>query len=458
MNKLILTFCAAALALPMVASGQSDSSQSADTLDQLLQEVERAAREEARINEQRLQRFIRERNNQQQLLEEARAELRAEEQRSDRLRNAYDENERQLNELDITLQERLGNLGELFGVVRQVAGDLQSRIEDSIVSAQIPGRSQFLADLAQRSELPKLEELRRLWYEMVRQIAESGKIVEFNTDIINADGQVEENRSVARLGVFNAVSNGKFLTWAGDEQMLVELPQQPAGRYQSMAEEFQSAEPGSQVEMAVDFTRGVILAQVVRSPDLRERLRQGGPVGWSIVILGILGLLFALWKAISLFLRGNGIKRQLRKEDPDEGNALGRVVQVYHENPDADIETLELKLDEAILRETAPLESGLAILKVLYVVAPLIGLLGTVVGMIETFQQITLYGTGDPSMMASGISMALITTVLGLVVAIPLTIIHSLLQSRARSLIQILEEQAAGIVARAAEHRHGRAD
>lgn len=454
MNKLILTFCVAVLALPMVASGQSDSSQS---LDQLLQEVERAAREEARINEQRLQRFIRERNNQRQLLQEARQELRAQEQRSDRLRNEYDENERELNELDITLQERLGNLGELFGVVRQVAGDLRSKVEDSIVSAQIPDRGEFLGDLAQRSELPRLEELRRLWYEMVREIAESGKVVEFGTDVINADGQVEENRSVARVGVFNAVSNGKFLTWADDEQMLVELPQQPAGRYQSMAAEFQQAQPGDRVDMAVDFTRGVILAQVVRSPDLRERIRQGGPVGAVIIVLGILGLLFALWKALSLFLRGNGIKRQLKKEDPDEGNALGRVIKVYHDNPDADIETLELKLDEAILRETAPLETGLSLLKVLYVVAPLIGLLGTVVGMIETFQQITLYGTGDPSMMAGGISMALITTVLGLVVAIPLTIIHSLLQSRSRSLIQILEEQAAGIVARAAEHRHGRA-
>ena len=454
MNKLILTFCAAALALPMAASGQSDSSQ---TLDQLLQEVERAAREQSRINEQRLQRFIRERNNQRQLLQEARAELRAQEQRSDRLRNAYDENERQLNELDITLQERLGNLGELFGVVRQVAGDLRSKIEDSIVSAQIPGRGEFLGDLAQRSELPKLEELRRLWYEMVREIAESGKVVEFTTDIVDADGQVEENRSVARLGVFNAVSNGKFLTWDDDAQTLVELPQQPAGRYQDMAAEFQSAQAGQNVDMAVDFTRGVILAQVVRSPDLRERLRQGGPVGYVIVALGILGLLFALWKAISLFLRGNGIKRQLKRDEPDEGNALGRVLKVYHENPDADIETLELKLDEAILRETAPLETGLALLKVLYVVAPLIGLLGTVVGMIETFQQITLYGTGDPSMMAGGISMALITTVLGLVVAIPLTIIHSLLQSRSRSLIQILEEQAAGMVARAAEQSHGRA-
>jgi biopolymer transport protein ExbB len=168
-------------------------------------------------------------------------------------------------------------------------------------------------------------------------------------------------------------------------------------------------------------------------------------------------LLFSLWRGIVLTIKGNAIKRQLKRDEADEGNALGRVLKVYQDDPDQDVETLELKLDEAILRETAPLESGLPLIKVLYVVAPLIGLLGTVVGMIVTFQQITLFGTGDPRMMASGISMALITTVLGLTVAIPLTILHSLLQSRSRSLIQILEEQAAGIIARLAERRHGSA-
>ncbi|MEM1082282.1 MAG: MotA/TolQ/ExbB proton channel family protein, partial [Pseudomonadota bacterium] len=234
-------------------------------------------------------------------------------------------------------------------------------------------------------------------------------------------------------------------------------PRQPAGRFQGMAADLQDASPGTVQEMAVDFTRGDILAQVVRAPNLQERLRQGGTVGWIIVAIGIFGILFAIWKGTVLMLRGNAIKRQVKRSDASQGNALGRVLSVYEDNPNADVETLELKLDEAILRETAPLESGLPLIKVLYVVAPLIGLLGTVVGMIVTFQQITLFGTGDPRMMASGISMALITTVLGLVVAIPLTLIHSVLQSRSRALIQILEEQAAGIIARTAEQRHGNA-
>jgi len=448
MKSKYLLIVAALLVAPLGAQAQN-------SLEDLLRQVEQAASEEARIDQERLQRFIRERANQRQLLEEARAELRREEARSERLRNAYDANELALVELETTLDERMGNLGELFGVVRQVAGDVGTAIEESMVSAQLPGRAEYLADLAQRRELPTAQELSRMWLEMVREIYESGRIVKFTAPVVNQDGQPEAGREVVRIGVFNALSDGKFLTWNGEE--LRELPRQPEGRFQAMAADLQNASPGEVTEMAIDGTRGAILAQVVRSPTWEERRRQGGPVGNVIIALGIFGVLFSLWKGIVLFMRGNAIKRQLKREEAGENNALGRVMKVYQDDPDQDVETLELKLDEAILRETAPLESGLPLIKVLYVIAPLVGLLGTVVGMIVTFQQITLFGTGDPRMMANGISMALITTVLGLVVAIPLTIIHSLLHSRARSLIQILEEQAAGIIARLAEHRHGSA-
>src|SRR6056297_1345534 len=446
------------LAFPVVAIGQ-ETGQQAQTLQDLLRQVEQAASEEARIDQQRLQEFRQQRAQQQQLLSEARAELRAQEQRSDRLNNQFDENERELAELSTTLDERMGNLGELFGVVRQVAGDMRSTLNDSMVSAQFPGRTGLYANLAERgdTELPSVEELRAMWTGMVREIAESGNVVEFSADLINADGQVEEDRSIVRVGVFNAVSEGKFLQWDASQNLLLELPRQPAGRFQAMAADLQKASSGTIQEMAVDFTRGDILAQVVRSPTVRERVRQAGPVGAVIIVIGVIGLLFALWKGIILVIRGNAIKRQIKKSKADHSNALGRVVSVYEDSPDTDVETLELKLDEAILRETAPLESGLPLIKVLYVVAPLLGLLGTVVGMIQTFQQITLFGTGDPRMMAGGISMALLTTVLGLVVAIPLTVIHSILQTRSRALIQILEEQAAGIIARIAEQSHGRA-
>ena len=420
----------------------------AQSLDELARTVRQAVSEEARINEEREARFLRERNNQRQLLAEARAELASENARSDRLRDEYDQNERTLAELETTLAERMGNLGELFGVVRQASGDVQAVLDDSMVTAQMPGRTRFLAELAGRRELPTIPELRQLWSAMVTEVAESGKVVRFSAPVERTNGDREE-MEIVRVGVFNAVSGGRFLDWdtSKSREHLIELARQPADRFAAMAENLQGASSGQSEPMAVDFTRGQILRAVVQTKTPLERVREdGGPVGFVIIGVGLLGLLLCGWKAFVLFSAGGKIGRQLKSTEPDQGNPLGRVMTVYSDNPDADVETLELKLDEAILRETSPMETGLSFIKVLYVVAPLLGLLGTVVGMIATFQMITLFGTGDPRMMAGGISTALVTTVLGLVVAIPLTILHSFLQGKAKALIQ-----AAGIIARLAE-------
>ncbi len=447
MIKLSIFVATSVLALSPMASAQ--------TLDELARIVREAATAETRINQQREATFVKERNNQRNLLTQARQELARENERSDRLADEYDKNERSLAELETTLAERMGNLGELFGVVRQASGDVQAALDDSMVTAQMPGRSQFLSGLAQRRELPTVPELRQLWSAMVTEIAESGKVVKFTAMVERTSGE-KQDLEIIRLGVFNAVSSGQFLDWDTSKSRvnLIELARQPAARFSSMAADLQSAAPGEVVAFPVDFTRGQILRAVVQSKTPIERVKEdGGVVGYVIIGVGLFGLLLCLWKGFALFTTGSKMSRQKTIETASKANPLGRVLAIYSDNPDADIETLELKLDEAILRETAPIETGLSFIKVLYVVAPLLGLLGTVVGMIATFQMITLFGTGDPRMMAGGISTALVTTVLGLVVAIPLTLLHSFLQGKAKALIQVLEEQAAGLIARLAEKR-----
>ena len=428
-------------------------SANAQTLDELAEIVRQAANSEGQINQQREAEFLRDRDNQRNLLAGAKSERNREEKRSDDLKTEYDQLERQLAEQTTVLQERMGNLGELFGIVRQSSGDIQSALGDSMVSAQRPARGVFLSELAQRKALPNVQELRMVWSRMVTEIAESGKVVKFNTTVERANG-AKEDLEVVRVGVFNAVSNGHFLDWDSSKstENLIELARQPAARFQSMAGDLQRAAPGEVVAMAVDFTRGQILRAVVQSKTPLERVKEdGGVVGYVIIGVGLFGLLLCLWKAFVLYTTGSRMSKQLKSATGAQSNPLGRVMSVYSDNPDIDVESLELKLDEAILRESAPLETGLSFIKVLYVVAPLLGLLGTVVGMIATFQMITLFGTGDPRMMAGGISTALVTTVLGLVVAIPLTLLHAFLQGKSKALIQILEEQAAGIVARLAE-------
>lgn len=429
---------------------------SAVSLTELVKAVKKSATESSAENKKRVAEFKKSRDQQQSLLANARNTLAALEKRTDELKQEFDDNEKELVNLNNVLAERSGNLGEMQGTVKILAGDLRSRVENSLTSAQFPGRSVFLTELASQKELPNIPDLEELWFAMMKEISEQAEIVKFTAPVLNGEGDIEENVEVIRLGAFNAYDmNGDFLTWSADslsdKGILYRLPKQPTGKYKSMASSFVNSAPGSVTNAPIDFTKGTILQLVVQTPDINDKIKQGGPVGYVIIGLGILGLLLALWKYLSLFISGSKIKRQLKSKTPKGNNALGRIMHVYTENPDSDIETMELKMDEAILRETAPLEGGLSLIKVMYVIAPLLGLLGTVVGMIATFQMITLFGNADAKQMAGGISQALVTTVLGLVVAIPLTVLHSLLQSMARKQTQVLEEQSAGIIARMAE-------
>jgi biopolymer transport protein ExbB len=299
------------------------------------------------------------------------------------------------------------------------------------------------------TRMPTLEEIERIWFELQREMTESAKVARINTTVVNATGE-EEQREVVRVGLFNVVSDGKYLEYVPETGRLVELQRQPQGRYTGRAEDLQEATGGMNA-FAVDPTRGQLLALLVQSPSLMERIQQGQIVGYTIIVLGLIGLLVALWRLLALSTTAAKVSGQTKNLDTAGNNPLGRVIKVAHDNPDADVEALELKLGEAILKETPKFTAMLPFLKIISVVAPLLGLLGTVTGMIITFQAITLYGAGDPKLMAGGISTALVTTVLGLVVAIPMVFLHTLVQSRARRLTQILQEEAAGMLSERAE-------
>ena len=436
------------LALPLQA-------QEALTLDELLRLVEQGAvrdNEEMRAREEQ---FRQARGEQQRLLNEANAEKTAEERRSQRLENTYGENERRIAQLMQTRDERLGALKELFGVTQQVAGDARSNFENSLTNVQYPERSAFLTALVEKLgsgiELPSVEEMERLWWELQREMTESAKVVRFSTDVISLDGQ-REVTDVVRVGLFNIVSDGKYLAYRSETGNLTELGRQPeAGRYTGSTEDLLDADSGDVVRFGLDPTLGGVLNSLVGQPNLVERIQQGALVGYLILALGVIGLLISLERLVTLSLASRKVTAQLRSSTPSDDNALGRVLAVYHENRDVDTETLELKLGEAIFKETPKLNRSLLFIQIISVVAPLMGLLGTVTGMIKTFQAITLFGTGDPKLMAGGISQALVTTVLGLSVAIPMVLLHTVVSGRSRRIVQILQEQSTGIVAEHSE-------
>ncbi len=427
----------------------ADAAPEAMSLEDLLQEVRAGNRAEEELNRKREAEFQAAKSQQEKMLADALAKEKAAIERSEALELQFEENENALPELEATLRNRLGTLGELFGVVRQVAGDTRSRVEASIISAQLPGRDEFLAKLAASRELPSIADLEKLWMTLQEQMTEQGRVVSFPATVVSAGGS-EQTQQVTRIGPFNVVSQGRYLQFLPGSGQLAELGRQPASRYLASVERFEAARDGM-AGIAIDPSRGSLLSMLIQSPDLEERVQQGGAVGYVIIVLGALGLALAAYRTVVLMISGARIRAQLGKDKADAGNALGRVLAVYERNRNTDIETLELRLEEAIIQETSKLQRGTTLIKVLSVIAPLLGLLGTVTGMILTFQQITLFGTGDPKLMAGGISQALVTTVLGLVMAIPLTLLYSMISERAKNLILILEEQSVGMVAEQAE-------
>ena len=417
--------------------------QAADNLDNLLNEVRQFQREDARENKQREQAFGKELTEQQQQLDNTRARLAKAQQRQEELKLQFDNNEAMLQELTEKLRQRSGQLGEVFGVVKQNARELQGQLQDSLVSAQLPARGEALA-FADSKRIPTLEELETFWFVLQQEMTESGRVAAFETDIIGADG-THQTANVVRIGTFTAVTDqGRYLNYLPGSEQLVELPRQPSLTDQQAAAAFVA---GNAEGMMFDPTRGSLLALLDQMPSLEERIHQGGSVGYIILALGAIGLLVALWRLLRLLLIDAGVRRQLKKPDQlSDRNPLGRVL-LAAENKALPLEELELHLDEAIMREAPRLERGQNLIKLLAAVAPLLGLLGTVTGMIGTFQSITLFGTSDPKLMAGGISQALITTVFGLIVAIPLLFSHSLLSSRSRALLMILQQKSLGVLA-----------
>lgn len=427
--------------------------QQATNLDDLLNQLQQGKIAQSKQNQIREAEFKAKVNQQQLMLNDIKSKRNSAIELSAQLEQLFADNEIELANKTDALDKRLGELKELFGVLQQVSGDTQSKFQTSVISAQIPARGEFLNEFSQSmgssSKLASIEEIERLWFELQREMTESGKIHTFNREVVLANGE-RKNTDVTRVGGFNLIADGKYLEYIDETGTVAELIRQPANRYLSTVDALTTSKETT--AFALDPTGGSILSLLVQAPDTRERVEQGGVVGYIILAIGAVGLLIALVRFINLVSVGAKVNRQLKSDKASNDNPLGRVMQVKDNNPGLDIDTLELKLSESILRELPKLSSMLTLIKIISVVAPLIGLLGTVTGMINTFQAITLFGTGDPKLMAGGISQALVTTVLGLVVAIPMVFLFAYLNSRSKNIINILQQESTGIIAQRSEN------
>ena len=452
MKRLTIIIAAGLLGLGMTTAN-AQTGDDARSMAELLRLIEQGQARDSQEARQRESAFAQARNQQQSLLNQARAERTRQENVSAQLEQQFEENQQRIITARQALDERLGALKELFGVLQTVAGDTQGVFNTSLTNIQYPDRGEFLVELGSKmagaSSLASIADIERLWAMLHQEIVESSRVVRFTNLVTKADGQQEE-MEVVRVGSLNIINENGYLKHDSQEGTLTELARQPESRYTSTTGDLLDADSGV-VSFGVDVTRGTILGLLVESPTIKDRIEQGGIVGYCIIALGIVGLLIAIWRWFGLTGDSRRVSAQLKRETASTDNPLGRVLAAYESNRGADTETVELKLSEAALKEMPGLTKGLLFIKVVSAVAPLMGLLGTVTGMIKTFQVITLYGAGDPKMMAGGISQALMTTVLGLVVAIPMVLLHTVVSGQSRKIINILQSQSAGIVAQHSE-------
>lgn len=429
------------------------------TLDELLISTQTLQNKEQQIYKEREARFLREKNQQQLIVDNAKADWEKQQAIANPLLQATQEQKLQLDALQKELDKHMGELGDIHSLYNQFSGDFIARLQDSLVQAQIPERQKALTILQENQALASIKDMKSLWLMVMTEMTLGGKNATFQATVITPEGK-STKQNVIRMGTFSAFSNGQFLHYIPQNQELLVIAEQPSE--QSLIESFsstaldnnkdKSAEP---ILSVIDPTRGELLALLGQSPSLYERLLQGKEVGYSIVVLGFIGILIILYRLIFLSVIWQKTNKQLKDlEQPKNDNPLGRIfLQVKNISPEQrqDDESLQLVLDEAIIKELPKLEQGHSLIKLFSAIAPLLGLLGTVIGMIATFQSISLFGSGDPKLMASGISQALVTTVLGLLVAIPLLLGHNILVSFSKILLQILDEQSAGILAKERE-------
>ena len=458
--KLLPLFVISLLAFPVYTEEAAEEEiKDPSSPEELLELVQKGQFADTQEQRERERIFRNEKNKQAKLLADAKA-LRARlEREAARLEQKFEANEALLVVAEAQLKERLGSLNEIFGHLAGLATESRIIFEQSLTSAQFgKDREEFLTKLAVKMgegvALATIPELERLWYELQREINATGEVVKFTADVIALDGTVE-SREVVRVGVFNAVSDGNYLTYAATRGMYEELPSQPAGRYTSTASDVFGAD-SFPVQFAVDPTGpqgGSYLASLISMSGAWERINnEGGPIGIVIFyVLGLGGVGLFVWRLITLRGIRAAVDSQLSASTISNDNPLGRVLKIAEDNPKADTETLELKMAEQILNERPPIEKLNWLIKLISIVAPLMGLFGTIVGMIETFQMITLFGTGDPKTMASGISIALVTTWLGLMVAIPMTFMSAIVSNFSKGILETIEEQAIGMAAERSE-------
>ncbi len=383
----------------------------------------------------RVKTFIELVDEREAMLAKAKKDLANEKIRNKNLETKFEANEKRLAELEESLQIKIGVLGELFGVTRQFAGELLASTEKAVTFSEFPQRPEVLRDIG-GTQVHDLEQLQNLWISYLDEIVSSGEVKTINANIIDKNGESNVGE-IVRYGHFTTSYDNKFVTPIPELNGFELLQRQPERGVLKNLKKHQKSDDFAIT--SIDPTRGFLLSLYIDKPGWLDRIAQGKSIGFIIILIGISGFLFSVYKIYTL-------REQERVIVSDNASVILEMEDIVKDV--TNYESKENTLDEFIINYTGKLEWGANWVKFFAAVAPLLGLLGTVIGMIETFQAITLFGTGDPKQMAGGISQALVTTMLGLIVAAPLLGLYTYISQKVSNLSQVLEEKASYLLAK----------
>ena len=405
-----------------------------NTMQELLNQVQVNKSIYKNDDSKRIAEFLELVDERQLILNKTKTDLKNEQARNTRLELSFEKNEKELAELQERLQIKIGVLGELFGVARQFSGELFASTENGFTFYENPKRPDRLKEIG-KIQVHNLSQLEELWLAYFGEIASSGEVKKVSTNVIDESG-ISSTGEIVRYGLFSAAHDGGYVTPSSELNGFKLLQRQPESSITRTLSKHYKADEYSSV--AIDPTRGFLLSLYLDKASWFQRISQGKSIGYVIILIGLIGLAFSIWKIRTL--------AQKRTELDSDESIIQEMIAKTKNN--TSYESKENILDELILNYSANVEKGVSWIKFFAAVAPLLGLLGTVIGMIETFQAITLFGTGDPKQMAGGISQALVTTMLGLIVAAPLLGFYTFISDKVSSLIQVVEEKASYILSK----------
>ena len=385
----------------------------------------------------RLEKFINLVEEREKLLQSAKTQLKNEKARNQRLEKTFQDNEVALSQLEEKLKIKIGVLGELFGVTRQFAGELKASTDNEVTFYEYPDREESLNNIGS-IKVHNRNNFEELWTAYLDQIASGSEIKKVRASITMPNGE-NKTGDIVRYGLFTATYDNKFLKAEPELNSFKLLENQPESSVVKTLKKHQKSDEYKAV--AIDPTRGFLLSLYMDKPSWLERIAQGKSIGFIIILIGLIGVAFSIYKYTLL--------RQYVVDVNDENSShslTSSMLEIISTSTNKDAK--ENALDELIINFSSKVEWGNNWVKFFAAVAPLLGLLGTVIGMIETFQAITLFGTGDPKQMAGGISQALVTTMLGLIVAAPLLGLYTYLAEKSNEIIQVVEEKASYLLSK----------